>query len=398
MKVFKKDFADIQLGEIESLVKKITFDDVKKFADMSGDNNPLHVDRIYAESTPFKDIVAHGMLGASFISTIIGTRLPGEGALWMSQSFNFLLPVRIGDELTVSCKVLKKYDRERMLDLEASIVNQNQEVVLSGEGRVRVLESRAPQKTASTELSKVAIVTGGAGGIGRAICRKLAIDGFAVVINYRTSADRAIALREEIIAAGGRAVEVQADVTNPKDVTSLIQKAQLHFGAVGVLVNNASAKISPKSFENLEWADLSGQLDSHLKSAYLLSKGCVAAFKEQGRGKIISITSQVLDANPSTTWTAYAVGKASLSTFSKYLAAELGPHQITVNCVSPGMTDTSLICDTPEKMRLIVARQTPLRRLAQPADVAGAVAFLASKEADFITGETIRVNGGQVML
>ena len=120
--------------------------------------------------------------------------------------------------------------------------------------------------------------------------------------------------------------------------------------------------------------------------------------KAQQYGKIINITSQVLDANPTPGWTAYSIGKAAIANYSKCLAVELGPFGIHVNCISPGMTDTAFIGDIPEKARAIIARQAPLRRLAKPDDVSAAVLFLASEGADFITGETLRVNGGQVML
>ena len=96
-----KDFSEIQVGDSESISKTITESDVRRFVEMTGDDNPLHVDSAYAESTAFKDIVVHGMLGASYISTVIGTRLPGTGALWVSQNFDFLLPVRLGDELSI---------------------------------------------------------------------------------------------------------------------------------------------------------------------------------------------------------------------------------------------------------------------------------------------------------
>src|SRR5207245_5128666 len=106
----------LKVGDCRQLIKTITQDDIRKFVDMTGDDNPLHVDRNFASETSFKDIVVHGMLGASFISTVIGTKLPGPGALWISQSMDFLLPVRLADVLTVSCTVLKKHERDRLLE------------------------------------------------------------------------------------------------------------------------------------------------------------------------------------------------------------------------------------------------------------------------------------------
>ena len=125
-----------------------------------------------------------------------------------------------------------------------------------------------------------------------------------------------------------------------------------------------------------------------------MSKVCIPRMVSRRHGRIINITSQVIYGTPSVTWTSYAVAKAALATMSRYLASEFGPSGITVNCVSPGMTDTFLIRDIPEKVQLMVARQTPLRRLALPDDIAAAVAYLVSDGAAFVTGQTIHVNGG----
>ena len=394
-----KPFAAIALGDQATLVKHITTEDVARFVALTGDDNPLHVDRAYAERTPLKDVVVHGMLGASFISTLIGTRLPGEGALWISQSFEFLLPVRLDDALTISVTVREKHDRERLLTLEARILNQHRQVVLTGHGQVKLLEPTPLEgPPVGAGRTRVAIVTGGAGGIGRAICARLAAEGFKVLVNYRSSAARAHALVDDIVAAGGEALAVQADVAIAVEAQALVERAVAAWGPVTLLVNNAAPRIAPLGFDDLEWGDLSGHLDVQLKGAFLLAKAVVPGMKAGGYGRIVNVTSQVVDGSPTPTWTAYAVGKSALATFARYLAAELGPAGITVNNVAPGMTDTALIGDIPEKARLIVARQTPLRRLAGPQDVAGAVAFLASDDAGHITGETLRVNGGLVML
>ena len=133
------DFESIVVGDSRSIVKKITVEDVRKFVEMTGDDNPLHIDRAFAESTSFKDVVVHGMLGASFISTVIGTKLPGPGALWVSQNMEFLLPVRLGDELTITCTVLRKHEKERLLELETVITNQARQKVLSGHAVVNAV-------------------------------------------------------------------------------------------------------------------------------------------------------------------------------------------------------------------------------------------------------------------
>jgi 3-oxoacyl-[acyl-carrier protein] reductase len=400
-----KDFEAIQVGETQTLTKHITEADVRKFVEMTGDDNPLHVDRAYAETTSFKDIVVHGMLGASFISTVIGTKLPGTGALWVSQNLEFLLPVRLGDVLTISATVTKKYERERLLELDTRIVNQNQQLILTGVGKVKVLVASEPEaKPAADARPRVAIVTGGAGGIGKAICLRLAADGYKVVVNYRGQADRAAQIAAQINAAAEaadrgdvRALAVHADISTEAGAQALYQAAVKAFGVVSVLVNNASPHINPKPFGVTAWADVQQQIDVQVKGAFLMTSAVVPQMAARKWGRIVNITSQVLDGAPSVTWTGYAIAKGALQVFANYMAAELGPQGITVNCVSPGMCETTLIGDIPEKTQLMIARQTPLRRLAKPSDVAAAVSYLVSDDAGFVTGDTVAVNGGMAM-
>jgi len=394
------DFETLQVGDTRSLKRTITEADVRRFVEMTGDDNPLHVDRAYAESTSFKDIVVHGMLGASFISTVIGTQLPGPGALWVSQSLEFLLPVRLGDVLTIGCVITGKHARERLLDLDTTITNQSGQTVLSGHAKVKVLESAKPAEAAEpVRRGKVALVTGGGGGIGREICLALARDGLDVVVAYRGRADRAKAVVDAVTALEGsaRAVAIAGDLATADGARTLARRAAEAFGPIDVLVNNASPSIGAKPFEALEWDDVQGQLDVGVKAAMLLAQACLPGMKAQRFGRIVNITSQVIEGAPTPTWTAYAMAKSALSTLSRYLAAEVGPSGVTVNCVAPGMTATALIGDIPEKAQLMAARQTPMRRLATPQDIASAVAYLASRDAGFVTGQTVSVNGGMVM-
>ena len=318
----------------------------------------------------------------------------------------FLLPVRLGDTLTISVTVLKKHAREHLLEIDTRILNQNQQLILSGVGKVKVLVAADPEeKPAADARPRVAIVTGGAGGIGKAICQQLAADGFNVVVNYRRQEDRAARIVTEINSLAdnetgnrkGRALAVQADIGTEAGAQAIYQAAVKAFGGVSVLVNNASPRINPKPFDTTVWGDVQQQIDVQVKGAFLMTGAVVPGMSARKWGRIVNITSQVLDGTPSVMWTSYAMAKGALQVFSKYMAAELGPRGITVNCVSPGMCETTLIGDIPEKAQLMIARQTPKRRLAKPSDVAAAVAYLVSDGADFITGDTISVNGGMAM-
>jgi 3-oxoacyl-[acyl-carrier protein] reductase len=396
MSVFA-DFAAVQEGDQQSLVKTITEADIRRFVELTGDDNPLHVDPAYACETAFKEIVVHGMLGASFISTVIGTKLPGPGALWVSQQMEISWPVRLGDTLTVTCTVLRKHARDRLLELDTRITNQYGQVVLSGGGKVKLLEPPKSKAEKPAAVLKVAIVTGAAGGIGSAICHRLATDGFAIVVNYHTGFERAQRLVAQLKDAGGRAVAVQADTSTQEGAAKLAQEAQAHFRGVTVLVHAASPRIVARGVDDLPWAEVQQHLDVQLKSALFMVQACKPGMAKAGGGRIICLGSQSWDGTPVAGWTAYAIGKGSLSTLMRYLAAELGPQGITANLVSPGMTNTTFISGVSEKQQLMAARQTPLRRLAEPEDVAGAVAFLASDQAAYVTGQNLRVNGGGSM-
>jgi 3-oxoacyl-[acyl-carrier protein] reductase len=392
------NFESIQPGDKRSLVKTIAEADVRRFVEMTGDDNPLHVDKAYAQGTPFKDIVVHGMLGASFISTVIGTRLPGPGALWVSQQMDFLLPVRLGDELTVTCEVIKKHEGERLLDLQTLITNQHGQRVLSGRGKVKVLAAPADASDAATpERRMVAVVTGGAGGIGQAICEQLAAAGYAVVVNYASRADAASGLAARITQSGGRALAVQADVASDSGVARLYEATVNEFGGAGVLVNNASLHVNAKPFLSASWPDVQQHLDAQVKAAFLLTQRFAPEMVARKWGRVVNITSQVTQALPTSGWLGYTLGKSALASLTRSMAVELGASGITVNAVAPGMTDTRLIGSIPEKVQMMTARQTPLRRLAVPRDVAAAVAYLVSDAGAFVTGQELHVNGGMVM-
>ena len=190
---------------------------------------------------------------------------------------------------------------------------------------------------------------------------------------------------------------MQADVSTAEGCAHLNDAAQQHFGGVSALVNAASPRIIAKPLIEMDWANMQQHLDVQLKSAFLTIQAAVPAMISNGGGRIVSITSESVDGTPVNGWTAYATAKGALTTMSRYLAAELGPHGITVNCVSPGMTDTRFISGISEKQQLMAARQKPLRRLGTPADTAAAVAFLLSESAAYITGQILNVNGGGTM-
>lgn len=394
-----KKFEEIFVGDKEVISHKITKEDIKKFIDLTGDDNRLHNDEGFASQTHFKKPVVHGMLGASFISTVIGTKLPGDGALWFSQSLEFLIPVRVGDELSISAEVVKKYDKDKIIELKTEIENQNRQIVTKGMAKVKLIELEVSAQENEVKAIKdpVALVIGATGGIGFETCLQLAKDGFDIVIHYNNNTDKAQELKQQVEALNRNALLVKADILNELEIKELIQKSVRKFGKIDVLVNSSATIIPNIKFQNLQWEDYKKQFEFSIKVTLELLQGVVPVMVENGYGKIINIGSLTVD-KPNADWSPYITAKSALLGLTKSLAFELANKGIRINIVSPSLLSTDLTANVPEKFKLLTAAQTPLRRLADAKDVAGAISFLASEKSNFLAGENIRLNGGQIMI
>jgi len=393
-----KKITDFKVGDRASLKHLIIPEDTKAFVDLTGDDNPLHVDRAWAEKSSMKGIVTHGMLSASFLSTIIGKKLPGPGALWVSQAVEFLAPVRLGDELNVQATVTEVHTGQRLLKLQCEIENQRGKKVLAGECLVKLLEEPEDQTETVADAPKGVIVTGASRGIGAAIAKRLAADGWSVIVNYHNSADAAADVCAAIAEAGGKAWAVKADITDPAQVETLFAQADVQTGGLYGLVNNASGPIVERDAADVSWNDISAEIEAQVGGAYICIQKLLPLLRKDAGGAIVNIGSMVADQSPPAAWLPYNMAKAGMHALTRNLAVALGPKGVRINTVSPGMTETAMTAEVPEKTRLMTKMQTPLRRLAKPEDVAGAVAYLIGADAAHVTGETLRVNGGLIQL
>jgi 3-oxoacyl-[acyl-carrier protein] reductase len=240
---------------------------------------------------------------------------------------------------------------------------------------------------------KAVLITGASRGIGRAIAITLGNEGYAVGINYKENTIKAKEVADLIADSGGRAMILKADVGNEDDVNKMIESFTGEFGSIYALVNNAGV-YNRKKFHELTLEDWEETISTNLTGAFLCTKAALAHIPEGGR--IVNFAS-VLAHMGSSQGAHYAASKSGIIGFSKSLARELGPQNITVNVVAPGATETDIIADdTPEK-RKERGKITPLGRVAQPEEMTGAVSYLLSDKAKYITGETINVNGGMWM-
>jgi 3-oxoacyl-[acyl-carrier protein] reductase len=249
---------------------------------------------------------------------------------------------------------------------------------------------------------KVAIVTGGAAGIGKAITRGLADEGAAVVVNYRSSRQAAETIVSEIEAAGGRALSFQADVSQADQVEAMVACAMKTFGRIDILVNNAAVLYRNKAEKVPVWEmspeEWNKVIEVNLTGVFLCCRAVLPHMIPQQSGKIINIGSGhglIGVAN----FAHYVACKGAVMSFTKGLAKETGKYSINVNCLAAG---SILSEDNPDDPEVVAFRQaavasSAIKRIGYPQDLLGCVKFLASSDSDFVTGQTIVVDGGAVM-
>lgn len=242
---------------------------------------------------------------------------------------------------------------------------------------------------------QVAIVTGGARGIGRATTIELANAGARVVINYQRSAGAAESLAAEITAAGGEALSYQADVADEQAVTRMIQAALSRWGRIDILVNNAGitadapmARLRPEQWQRV--------IETDLTSVFLCCRAVVPVMRTAGYGRIVSVSSLAALAG-NVGQTNYAAAKAGIIGLSRSLAREVARDGITVNVVAPGYIETDMVETVPEALRAWALQAIALGRFGRPEEVAAAIRFLVSPRASYITGHVLTIDGGWVM-
>ncbi|CAH0447138.1 3-oxoacyl-[acyl-carrier-protein] reductase FabG [Ralstonia syzygii subsp. syzygii] len=252
--------------------------------------------------------------------------------------------------------------------------------------------SHSPSTLSNPRLAgRTAIVTGGSRGIGAAIARRLAADGARVAVVYHSNRAEADAVVRAIRGTGAEAIAVQADVSDAASVHAMVNTAQRAFGGIDILVNNAGILASQR-VGGIDQASFDRQFRTNAFSAILVSQAVLPQMPARG-GRIVNVSSSLVF-RPRAGLAVYAASKAAVSALTQAFALELGPRNITVNAVAPAMTRTDMTAPLPDELKARTRDATPLGRLAEPDDIADAVAFLASDDSRWITGRTLLTDGG----
>ncbi len=242
---------------------------------------------------------------------------------------------------------------------------------------------------------KIALVTGGSRGIGRAICLKLAQDGYDIVFNYQGGLDAAKETQALCEKAGATVLCIQADISKSKDCDNLIEKALEFGGRIDVLVNNAGIT-RDNLLGRIKDEDLDAVLDVNLKGSFYMMRGVSRKMIRQRSGRIINMSS-VVGLMGNVGQVNYAASKAGVIGMTKSLARELASRKITVNAVAPGMIETDMTKALSDAARDKIKESIPLKEMGRPEDVANVVAFLAGEAGRYITGQVICVDGGMAI-
>lgn len=245
--------------------------------------------------------------------------------------------------------------------------------------------------------SKVALITGAARGIGAATAKLFAENGAAVAVNYLSNKDAADSVVAEIEKAGGKAIAIKADATDKDQVKELVSRTRKELGEIDILVANANMPFPVAPFVEFQWEDFEKKLTSELKASFFSCQEIVPSMIERKSGSIVLISSG-LSRQVGPGFIAHSTAKSGLDAFGKSLAMELGEHGIRVNVIAPGLVLTDATAFHPEEAKQMIASHTPMRRVANPEDIAGAILAIACEHSKFVTGTYTPVCGGMQMI
>lgn len=353
----------------------------------------------FARSTPLCPNLAATLL----LSTLVGMRLPGRFATFTS--FKIVFDPNIEADIPYRLHGAVKKVLPASESLELSIAIHSETGVAFAGGNVKSLISPPPRTMPGcadilanyTHLGlrdKVVLITGASRGIGETTGKLFAMHGAKVVVHYFKGKKDAEAIVKDIRDNGGKAISLACDIRNETDVASLVAAVLENFGSIDVLVNNAVREFQPKNLLDLEWSDYLGELEVSLKGMHNCCREIIPHFKKQKSGKIINLSSLVVD-HPVTGQNQYITAKSAVVGYTRSLATELLKHNIQVNLVAPNMAETDLLSSIPAEFVKRIGQERAYGRNLSPMEVALSILYLASPWTDGITGQKIVLNLGE---
>ena len=380
-----------KLGDYREIVHTFREEELSAFASLTGDRNPLHMDEYYARRTATGGRVVHGMLAASFVSTLIGEQIPGPGALWQSFQVNWRRMIRIGDTLRLQARVVAIQAATRTLDLEILGAHMGTgETYLDGTARVMIMAETKNSEHSTT--GKRVLVTGASGEVGRAVCRRLGAEGHHLVLLGR-DAERLKAIARELGSSADSWLSV--DLLDERAVERALDQV-VAGPPVEIYIHAASAPLGYREIGSDGYqAELHAQWTVSASSFSRIAQRLLPVMP--GGSAIVAVLTQyILDAPP-VKLSSYVSGKMAAWSLVKSIASEFGPKGIRCNAVSPGVINTPFSRDMPVRAKQVEAATNPMRRICTVEDVADAVAYLCSPQSAYVNGVNLPVTGGSRM-
>jgi len=392
---------NIHIGKKISLTKKINKDLISQFVKLSGDNNPIHVNENYAKKTSYKNIVAHGMLSETFLSTIIGTKLPGKGSLWIEKEVKYIKIVRVNDLITFNAEVTFIDEKSRIAFLSINGINQFGEKVIDSQNKVIISDkckiisnNQKLKKSNFTNVKKKpkknVLLLGASGGIGLEITKKLLKSGYTIYCQYHSESKNLLKLKKKIQK---KIFILKLNLNNKKSFKEFLIKIDgINFTH---LINCIIPKIYNVHFLNIKKNDFEYYFSSLFYNIIEIINKVSKKFIKNKNGNIIDISTIYLKI-PEKNLLPYITYKGAMKHFIKSLSIELSGYNIRTNIITAGVTDTQQISNMTKRQKMLISAKTPLKRIATPEDVSNAVKYLVSEESSFVNGADINIDGGLV--
>ena len=395
-----KNFEDFSEGEKASINFTILNEHISQFFSICSGNNILR--KSGAHLTVIQKEFILNLLSVSLLSTLVGMKIPGKYATFMDFDITFKKNIVLKEKQSLNCEISFISEAARALVLNVNISSNEKVEIAHGKLTVKVNNPPIIMPTlnelnfANQKINlndKVVLITGSSRGTGEVIAKLFAVYGARVIINYFQSKENATRIVDEITDFGGNAIAIKADVRDLSEVRKMVSESVIKFGTIDILVNNAVGDFIPKNISELTWNDIQLELNVTLKGAFNCCQEVIPIMLKKREGKIINISTLAVEVPP-LKQTKYIIAKSALNGLTKSLAMEYASNNIQINSVVPGFIETDLTNFLSKENIDELKNQTPMKRHANPVEVAKAVIFLASSLSSYTTGQKIFVTGG----